>query len=86
MEEYKLKNHLPDLITECGEKQGKELLQRDIAQEIGMQEATLSRYINGYVSGAKFDIEAKLCQFFSNKLGRPIGRDDLFSFDFETAS
>lgn len=81
-----INNHLPDLITEYEKKVGRRVQQKEIAQATEIPEGTLSRYVNSRVGGLKLDIEYKLCVFFSEKLERRIGRDDLFSFEFEFAS
>lgn len=86
MEDFKLINNLPKLIQEYREKADHDVRHSDIADAIGLPESTLSRYINGHISSAKFDIEVRLCRFFSEKLGREINRGDLFSFDLEKAS
>jgi len=74
-------NHLPALVAELEEKIGKKVRQQDIADGAGITQTTLSRYINTYSDSARFDVEFKLCQFFTKELGRPINRGDLFSFD-----
>jgi len=79
-------NHIPDLIAEYERKLGRRVQQREIAQGSDIPEGTLSRYINSRVGGLKLDVEYRLCVYFSKKLGRRIGRDDLFSFGFEVAS
>lgn len=76
-------NHLPELIEEVSKVQGQPLLQKQIADEAGIGEGTLSRYVNGKVDGTRFDIEEKLCRYFSVKLGRRIRRDDIYSYVFE---
>ncbi len=81
----KIYNHLPDLIHEYESKIGRQVQQREIAQESEIPEGTLSRYVNSRVGGLKLDIEYRLCVFFSEKLERRIGRDDLFSFEFDAA-
>lgn len=86
MDNFKLINKLPNLIEEYRKNVDQSVRQSDIADAIGLPEATLSRYINGHISSAKFDIEARLCLFFSEKLKRPINRGDLFSFDIETSN
>lgn len=65
---------------------GREVQQKEIADETGITQSTLSRYINGYLASLKLDVEYRLCQFFSAKLGRRIGRDELFSFELDEAS
>ena len=81
----KVHNHLPELISEYEQKLGRSVQQKEIAQETDIPEGTLSRYVNSRVGGLKLDIEYKLCVFFTGKLGRRIGRDDLFSFEFDVA-
>lgn len=78
----RLINHLPELIEELKEA-GHSGLQQDIAQEAGITQSTLSRYMNAHPNSLKIDIEYKLCQYFTEKLGRPINRGDLFSFELE---
>lgn len=73
-------NHIPDLIKEISKAQGEPLLQKQIADETNISEGTLSRYVNNKIDGTRFDIEEKLCRYFSRKLKRPITRDSLFSF------
>lgn len=82
----KVKNHLPELIKEYEALKGRKVQQQEIAAEAGVTQATLSRYINGPLASLNLDIEHKLCQFFTKKLGREINRGDLFSFDLEKAS
>ena len=74
-------NHLPELVAEVEQKLDKKLRQQDIAEAAGITQTTLSRYINTYSDSARFDVEFKLCQYFTKVLGRPINRGDLFSFD-----
>ncbi len=74
-------NKIPALIEEVEEKLGQRLLQKDIADAIDLPEGTLSRYVNGNINGPKFDIEYRLCRFFSKHLGRIVLRDDLYTFD-----
>lgn len=79
----KLINHLPQLVTEVEAKIGKRVQQNNIATDSGVPEGTLSRYLNGRIGSVKLEIEYKLCVYFSEKLGRQIRRDDVFSFDFD---
>lgn len=79
----KVKNHLQELIAECEEKLGYTVRQQDVAEASDITQATLSRYINGHPNSAKFEVEYKLCAYFTKTLERPINRGDLFSFEFD---
>jgi DNA transposition AAA+ family ATPase len=70
-------NHLEALIEESGASQ------REIALAADISEGTFSRYIKGHVDSIKFEIEARLCRYFTVKLGRKISRDDIFSYAFD---
>lgn len=81
----KVLNHLPDLVAEYEQVTGVRNAQREIAVLAGVSESTFSRYVNGKILGTVHEIEEKLCRYFSKKLGRRIRRDDIYSFDLETA-
>lgn len=77
----RLVNHIPDLIAEYETVLGRPVLDIEIAKEAEVSQGTFSRYKNTQTDSTKFEIEFRLCHFFSRKLGRPITRNDLFSFD-----
>lgn len=74
-------NKIPSLIEEVEAKLGRKVLQKEIADATFLPEGTLSRYINGNINGPKFDIEYRLCRYFSLSLDRNVLRDDLYTFD-----
>jgi len=74
-------NNIPKLIEEHEGQVGRRVLQKEIADAIKLPEGTFSRYVNGNINGSKFDIEFRLCQFFTHSLGRVVTRDDLYTFD-----
>lgn len=78
-------NCIPGLITEYEELLGRDVQQKEISRATDIPEGTLSRYIRGRVDGAKFEIEYRLCQFFTRELGRKITRNDLFVFEDDSA-
>lgn len=71
-------NYISKLIEECRDDEPL-LTQDEIAKAAKVNAGVLSRYINGHVSGFKFEVEYRLCRYFSKKLGRPITR--LIAFD-----
>ena len=77
----RVRNHLPDLVTELGEIVGHTVQQKDIARATDIPEATLSRYLRGVVDSVKFEYESRLCLYFTEKLGRPITRNHIFSYE-----
>lgn len=74
-------NNIPNLIKEYEGVSKRQVLQKEIADAIRLPEGTFSRYVNGNINGSKFDIEFRLCRFFTQGLGRVIRRDDLYTFD-----
>lgn len=76
-------NGIPALIDEYRDKVDRTATQSDIADGIGLDPGLFSRYVNARVGGFKFDLEYKICRFFSRKLGRVVLRDDLYTFDAE---
>lgn len=65
----KLINRIPELIQEYEQKTGRKVLQKDIAAKTGIQESTLSRYINDRTDSFNRHILERLCTYFDCEVG-----------------
>jgi DNA-binding Xre family transcriptional regulator len=54
---------------------------QEVAREIGVTEAALSRLERGLTERIDFDMLTKLCRFYSEKLERTIGVGDILEYD-----
>lgn len=69
------------LRLEYAVKIGRPVEQKEIAEELGVSETTLSRLERGIVSRIDFETLVKLCAFYGRVLGRFIDVGDLLGYE-----
>lgn len=77
----KIVSKVRQLRLDYAQQLGRVVEQKEIADAVGVTEATLSRIERGVISRMDFDTMIKLCDFYGKALGRFVDVGDLLRYD-----
>lgn len=67
-----IRMRIRELIQTKGQREGRQLTQKEVARETGIDESLLSRYANGFTSSFKGEVIEKMMDYFQ------VTMDELF--------
>lgn len=77
----KIISKVRQLRLDYAQKIGRDVEQKEVADAVGVTEATLSRIERGVITRMDFDTMIKLCGFYGRVLNRFVDVGDLLGYD-----
>lgn len=74
-----------ELLGACQLATGERITQRDVSEATGISANAINQIANNRTARVDFTTLAKLLDYFSNKLGRPVDVSELLEYEPESA-